>query len=187
MTITIVILGVALVILLCVLAEKFSDKFGMPALILFMFIGMLFGSDGVMGIPFENFKGLDKEKFELYLADKYLSLAFSAPNMDYRQKCLYYVTTYIREVKISDVSITNDDGEEVTFRKLVNKYKKLLKEFEALRPIDESRAKFTDYHMKHVLNHVIKYYGSTVNWTIVPNGCGPNITASAIVLLEKVY
>lgn len=56
MTITIVILGVALVILLCVLAEKFSDKFGMPALILFMFIGMLFGSDGVMGIPFENFK-----------------------------------------------------------------------------------------------------------------------------------
>ena len=53
---TIVILGVALVILLCILAEKFSDKFGMPALILFMFIGMLFGSDGVFGIPFENFR-----------------------------------------------------------------------------------------------------------------------------------
>lgn len=53
---TIVILGVALVILLCVLAEKFSDKFGMPALILFMFIGMLFGCDGIFKIPFENFK-----------------------------------------------------------------------------------------------------------------------------------
>lgn len=52
----VVILAVALVILLCVLAEKFSDKFGMPALILFMFIGMLFGSDGIFGIPFENFK-----------------------------------------------------------------------------------------------------------------------------------
>ena len=52
---TLVILGVSLVILLCILAEKFSDKFGMPALILFMFIGMLFGSDGI-GIPFENFK-----------------------------------------------------------------------------------------------------------------------------------
>ena len=53
---TIVILGVALIILLCVLAEKFSDKLGMPALILFMFIGMLFGSDGVFKVPFENFK-----------------------------------------------------------------------------------------------------------------------------------
>ncbi len=53
---TIVILAVAVVILLCILAEKFSDKFGMPALMLFMFIGILFGSDGVVGIPFENFK-----------------------------------------------------------------------------------------------------------------------------------
>lgn len=53
---TTIILAVALIILLCVLAEKFSDKFGMPALILFMFIGMLFGSDGIFGIPFENFK-----------------------------------------------------------------------------------------------------------------------------------
>jgi len=52
---TVVILGIALVILLCVLAEKFSDKFGMPALILFMFIGMLFGSDGIFKIPFDNF------------------------------------------------------------------------------------------------------------------------------------
>ncbi len=53
---TTVILIVACVILLCVLAEKFSDRFGMPALILFMFIGMLFGSDGIFKIPFDNFK-----------------------------------------------------------------------------------------------------------------------------------
>lgn len=53
---TIVILLVSLVIMLCVLAEKFSDKFGMPALILFMFIGMLFGSDGILKIPFDNFE-----------------------------------------------------------------------------------------------------------------------------------
>ena len=53
---TVMILGIALVILLCVLAEKFSDKFGMPALILFMFIGMLFGSDGIFKIPFSNFE-----------------------------------------------------------------------------------------------------------------------------------
>ena len=52
---TFFVLVIACVILLCVLAEKFSDKFGMPALILFMFIGMLFGSDGIFKIPFDNF------------------------------------------------------------------------------------------------------------------------------------
>ncbi len=50
------ILLVAAVIFLCVIVEKFSDKFGMPALIFFMFIGMLFGSDGIMKIPFDDFK-----------------------------------------------------------------------------------------------------------------------------------
>ena len=49
------VLGIAIIIILCVLAEKFSDKFGMSALILFMFIGMLFGSDGILKIQFDNF------------------------------------------------------------------------------------------------------------------------------------
>ena len=53
---TIAIFLVACVILLCVLVEKFSDRFGMPALIFFMFIGMLFGSDGIFKIPFDDFK-----------------------------------------------------------------------------------------------------------------------------------
>ncbi|MDE7477614.1 MAG: potassium/proton antiporter [Lachnospiraceae bacterium] len=53
---TVVLLLVAIVILLCVLAEKFSGKFGMPALILFMFIGMAFGSDGFLKIPFNDYK-----------------------------------------------------------------------------------------------------------------------------------
>lgn len=52
---TFTLLLVALVILLCVLAEKFSGKFGMPALILFMFIGMLFGTDGILKIPFDDY------------------------------------------------------------------------------------------------------------------------------------
>ena len=50
------ILIVSIVLLLCVMAEKCSDKFGMPALILFMFIGMLFGSDGIAKIQFDNYK-----------------------------------------------------------------------------------------------------------------------------------
>ena len=52
---TVILLFVAAVILLCVMAEKFSGKCGMPALILFMFIGMLFGSDGIFKIPFDDY------------------------------------------------------------------------------------------------------------------------------------
>ena len=54
--ITNIVLVVSLVILLCVITEKFSYKIGVPALIFFMFIGMLFGSDGLMKIEYENFK-----------------------------------------------------------------------------------------------------------------------------------
>ena len=49
------IILIAIIIFLCILANRFSDKFGMPALILFMFIGMLFGSDGILKIPFDDF------------------------------------------------------------------------------------------------------------------------------------
>lgn len=50
------IILIATVIFLCILADKFSGKFGMPALLLFMFIGMLFGSDGILKIPFDDFE-----------------------------------------------------------------------------------------------------------------------------------
>ena len=49
------ILLVSIVILCCIFADKASDRFGMPALILFMFIGMLFGSDGIFKIQFDDF------------------------------------------------------------------------------------------------------------------------------------
>ncbi|MBO5373394.1 MAG: potassium/proton antiporter [Lachnospiraceae bacterium] len=49
------VLGIAVIIMLCILAERCSDKFGIPALILFMFIGMLFGSDGILKISFDDF------------------------------------------------------------------------------------------------------------------------------------
>lgn len=49
------VLGIAIIIMLCIVAEKISDKLGMPALILFMFIGMVFGSDGLFKISFDDF------------------------------------------------------------------------------------------------------------------------------------
>ena len=57
---TIGVLLVAAVILLSILAENFSGKIGMPALILFMFIGMIFGSDGVLKIPFNDYTRADQ-------------------------------------------------------------------------------------------------------------------------------
>ena len=47
---------VAAVLFLSILADKFSGKFGMPALILFMAMGMLFGSDGISHIPFDSYE-----------------------------------------------------------------------------------------------------------------------------------
>ena len=51
-----ILLIVAIIIFICIFAEKFSDKIGMPALIMFLFIGMIFGVDGIFKIPFENFE-----------------------------------------------------------------------------------------------------------------------------------
>ena len=53
------IIMVAIILFSCILAEKFSGKFGLPALILFMGIGMIFGSDGIFRISFDNYEITD--------------------------------------------------------------------------------------------------------------------------------
>ncbi len=45
----------SVVIILSILAQKVSQRFGVPALLLFLVLGMLFGSDGLLKIPFDNF------------------------------------------------------------------------------------------------------------------------------------
>lgn len=44
------------VILSCIIANRFSNKFGMPALLCFMALGMIFGSDGLFKISFNNYQ-----------------------------------------------------------------------------------------------------------------------------------
>jgi cell volume regulation protein A len=46
----------SVVIILCILCNKISNKAGIPMLVAFIFLGMLFGSDGIVKIPFENFQ-----------------------------------------------------------------------------------------------------------------------------------
>ncbi|MCK9304871.1 MAG: potassium/proton antiporter [Bacteroidales bacterium] len=53
--IELVLLVLSLLFFLSILAGKASSKFGIPALLLFLAVGMFFGSDGI-GIEFENIK-----------------------------------------------------------------------------------------------------------------------------------
>lgn len=48
-----VVLLVSIILLVAILAAKTSARFGTPTLLLFLFIGMLFGSDG-LGVQFNN-------------------------------------------------------------------------------------------------------------------------------------
>ncbi len=49
------ILLAAVVVIVCVWLNSFSQKFGIPMLLAFIVLGMLFGSDGILRIPFENY------------------------------------------------------------------------------------------------------------------------------------
>ena len=51
-----VLLVCAVVMLCCVFVNVVSRKFDMPALLLFMALGMIFGSDGIFKIPFDNYE-----------------------------------------------------------------------------------------------------------------------------------
>lgn len=57
---TIFILLIAVIILLCVVANRFADKIGMPVLIFFIGLGMLFGVDGPLGISYDDFEMTEK-------------------------------------------------------------------------------------------------------------------------------
>lgn len=49
------LLIISAIIVICIAAGKLSYKLGMPSLLLFIVIGMLFGSDGIFKIPFDNY------------------------------------------------------------------------------------------------------------------------------------
>lgn len=51
----VVLLIAAVVILICIFANRVSGRFGIPVLLAFIAVGMFFGSDGVVKIPFDDY------------------------------------------------------------------------------------------------------------------------------------
>lgn len=45
----------AVIILVCIFAGSLSSRWGIPTLLIFMVLGMLFGSDGIFKIPLDNY------------------------------------------------------------------------------------------------------------------------------------
>ncbi|MDD3932458.1 MAG: potassium/proton antiporter [Methanoculleus sp.] len=54
LTLEIIFLGVSLLFLISIIANKFSERLGVPALLIFLVVGMLAGSEGPGGIPFDD-------------------------------------------------------------------------------------------------------------------------------------
>ena len=50
-----ILIAAGLLLLISVFASKLANKFGVPALLLFLFIGMLAGSEGIGGLSFEDY------------------------------------------------------------------------------------------------------------------------------------
>lgn len=57
---TIILLVISLILLICITSSKILYRFGVPTLLVFLTIGMLFGSDGIARIYFDNIS-LSKE------------------------------------------------------------------------------------------------------------------------------
>ena len=127
-------------------------------------------------INLEYFDGLDKDKFELYVANKYLEYAKSN---DDKQAAIYYLTTYLNE-SCGKVIKMNYKDQELSNISLLKEFRLLLRSNRELKPINESRSVYESYHIKHVKNHINKYLNGLKNW------CYIKITPEEIINNQRI-
>ena len=51
-----VMLFFSVIIIVCIVGNKLSTKIGVPSLLIFLALGMICGSDGLLKIPFDNYQ-----------------------------------------------------------------------------------------------------------------------------------
>lgn len=130
-------------------------------------------------IDLEYFDGLDKEKFELYVANKYLEYAKKTDEDKLKQRAIYYLTTYLNEECGHVVSMPYM-GKTLTNISLLKDFRNFLNKNRELKPINEPREVFDSYHIKHVKNHISKYHNGLDNW------CMLRITPEQILNNQKI-
>lgn len=59
-SLNIILLISAIIILICIFLNRISDKLGIPVLLAFIFLGMIFGSDGLVKIPYNDYISSEK-------------------------------------------------------------------------------------------------------------------------------
>lgn len=114
-------------------------------------------------ISFDKFTGLDKDKFELFVAYKYLEYAKKEEN---KQAAIYYLTTYLNELGGRNSSMIYKDR-EISSVYILKELRKILKSNKTLKAVNEPRNVFNSYHVKHVKNHLNKYLNSLDNWCVL--------------------
>lgn len=62
---TLFLLISAIILIACVIGSKLSTRFGVPTLVFFIGLGMLFGSDGLFKIHFEDYSLAEKSVLPL--------------------------------------------------------------------------------------------------------------------------
>ena len=117
-------------------------------------------------VTIEVYKGLDKDKFELFVANKYLEYAKNTKEDDYKQLAIYYITTYLNE-SCGKVIKMNYQDKELSNIELLKEFRKFLKVNRHLKPVNESRKVYETYHIKHVKNHINKYLNGLDNWCVL--------------------
>ena len=56
MALTVMLIVIAVIVIICVFFDRITSKLGVPMLLAFILLGMVFGSDGLFKIDFENFE-----------------------------------------------------------------------------------------------------------------------------------
>lgn len=117
-------------------------------------------------IDLDKFKGLDKDKFELFVAYKYLEYAKNTDEDKYKQSAIYYLMAYLNE-SCGKVIRMKYNNEELSNISLLKDFRKFLKSNRELKPVNENRDLFNSYHIKHVKNHINKYFYTLKDWCLV--------------------